>query len=276
MARPLRIEFAGAVYHVTAHGNGGDAVFYDDEDRMAFLSVLGEVCAEADWRVLCYCLLDDHLHLVIATDRATLSRGMRQLFGVYSQAFNRRHGRHGHLFQGRYKSILVETSVYLAQLCAYVLRSPVADGLVKGAKQWPWSSYRLNGGTEQAAWFDPAPLWDELGAKRSKATVAVATLARKNQPALQARGQLCYGGDAFAAKLAKKAGKLSAQHSRRTRAALSPDIAWYDGRYPQRTEAMARACLEGQHSRSDVARYYDVYPSTVSRVVQKFDAQNNT
>ena len=163
MARPLRIEFDGAVYHIMARGNAGDDIFRDDDDRAEFLSVLAEVCEGFDWRVLCYCLMANHIHLVIATDRATLSRGMRQVLGVYSQRFNRRHGRYGHVFQGRYKALLVETSAYLIQLCAYVLRNPVAAGLVSGAKQWPWSSYLLNSGKKRAAWFDPAPLWDELG-----------------------------------------------------------------------------------------------------------------
>ncbi len=282
MARPLRIEFDGAVYHVMARGNGGDAVFRDDEDRRVLLSVLGEVCASFDWRVLCYCLMDNHIHLVIATDRATLSRGMRQLLGVYSQRFNRRHGRQGHLFQGRYKALLVETSAYLVQLCAYVLRNPVAAGLVTGAKQWPWSSYGLNGGRTQAAWFDPQPLWDELGVDRTKAAGAVAALLRKDRPAPESRGQLCYGGDEFATDLSeklvrsRKTAAVSAEHPRRTLAALSPGIAWYAERYPNRSEAMARACLEGYHSRSDVARHYGVYPSTVSRAVQRFNAQNKT
>ena len=275
MARPLRIEFAGAVYHVMARGNGGDAVFRDADDRAKFLSILAEVCHEAGWRVLCYCLMNNHIHLVVATDRPTLSRGMRQLLGVHSQRFNRRHGRHGHLFQGRYQALLVETSAYLVQLCAYVLRNPVAAGLVAEAARWPGSSYRLNAGERRAVWFDPAPLWGELGAGANQAA-AIAALVTKDQPAPPARGQLCYGGDAFAAVLADKAGALSPEHPRRTIAALSPEIAWYDNRHGSRGEAMARACLEGRHSRTAVARYFGVYPSTVSRAVRKFDAQNKT
>ncbi len=282
MARPLRIEYAGAVYHLMAQGNGGDAVFRDEEDQAAFLKILAGVCADFEWRVLCYCLMETHIHLVVATGRPTLSRGMRQLLGVYSQSFNRRHGRAGHLFQGRYKALLVETSAYLVPLCGTVLRSPVTAGLVTGAKQWPWSSYGLNAGKQQAAWFDPVPLWDALGVQRAKAAVAVAALARKDRPAPEARGQLCYGGDAFAKKLArkltggKKTVELSAEHPRRALAALSPSLNWYEERYPRRSEAMARACLEGHHSRSDVARHYGVAPSTVSRAAQKFSAGKKT
>ncbi|MEX2616209.1 MAG: transposase [Alphaproteobacteria bacterium] len=275
MARPLRIEYAGAVYHIMARGNGGDAVFRDDDDRAEFLSVLGAMCGEAGWRVLCYCLLDNHLHLVAATDRPTLSRGMRQLLGVYSQRFNRRHSRRGHLFQGRYKALPVETSAYLTQVCAYVLRNPVEAGLAKAAADWPWSSYRFNAGKGRVAWFDPAPLWDELGVRRGRAA-GIAALAAKDAPAPEARGQLCYGGDDFAAALKAKAGRFSPEHPRATLAALSPEIAWYDERYPERAEAMARACRDGHHSRTAVARYYGVYPSTVSRAVKAFDAQSKT
>ncbi len=276
MARPLRIEFDGAVYHVMARGNGGDAIFRDDHDRDELLRVLGQVCRDFEWRVLCYCLMENHIHLVITTKRATLSRGMRQLLGVYSQGFNRRYDRQGHVFQGRYKALLVETSAYLTQLCAYVLRNPVAAGLVSGAKQWPWSSYLLNSGKKKLAWFDPKPLWKELGVDSATAPRSLAALLRKDQPSLEPRGQLCYGGDAFAAKIAKKVTALSAEHPRRTRAALSPSIAWYDEKSSSRTEAMVRACVEGHHSASDVARYHGVYPSSVSRAVARSGAKRKT
>ena len=276
MARPLRIEFAGAVYHLMARGNAGDDVFRDDEDRQQFLDILARTCAEEGWRVLCFCLMDNHVHLVVITDRATLARGMRQLIGVYSQRFNRRHGRHGHLFQGRYKSLLVETSAYLTQLCAYVLRNPVAAGLVPTPGAWPRSSYRWNSGGRRADWFDPLPLWGELGARAETASRLLAALTAKPREAPDVRGQLCYGGDQFAAGLAQRVKQLSPEHSRQQKAALSPAIAWYVAHYPDGDEAMARACLEGFHSRTAVARHYNVYPSTVSRAVQRFRAQNKT
>ena len=221
MARPLRIEFDGAVYHIMARGNAGDDIFRDDDDRAEFLSVLAEVCEGFDWRVLCYCLMANHIHLVIATDRATLSRGMRQVLGVYSQRFNRRHGRYGHVFQGRYKALLVETSAYLIQLCAYVLRNPVAAGLVSGAKQWPWSSYGLNSGRNGrtgsilrlcgASWGRMKP--ERAGRLRR----SCAKTSRRPRPAassVTAAMRLPPGW--------QKAAALSPEHPRRTRAALSP------------------------------------------------------
>ena len=95
MSRPLRIEFAGALYHVTSCGDGREVIFLDDEDRQGFLDVLSELVRDFNWAVHAYCLLDNHYHLLIETPESNLSRGMRQLNGVYTQRFNRRHGRVG-------------------------------------------------------------------------------------------------------------------------------------------------------------------------------------
>src|SRR3546814_7896989 len=104
MARPLRLELPGAAYHLTALGNGGQPVFRGAEDSLLFLEILGESCTRFDWRCFGYCLLPDRYHLVVETRQPTLARGMRQLNGRYTQAFNRRHGIGGHVFQGRYRS----------------------------------------------------------------------------------------------------------------------------------------------------------------------------
>ena len=106
MTRPLRIEFPGAIYHLTARGNGRAAIFLDDFDREVFLSVLGEVVGRYNWICHAYCLMSNHYHILIETPDCNLSQGMRNLNGIYTQKFNRRHGRVGHVFQGRFKSIL--------------------------------------------------------------------------------------------------------------------------------------------------------------------------
>jgi REP element-mobilizing transposase RayT len=106
MARPLRLEFPGAVYHVTSCGNSHAAIYLDHGDREAFLTILDVVCGRMHWVCYAYCLMTNHYHLVIETQDRTLSRGMCQLNGVYTQRFNRHHGRVGHVFQGRYKAIL--------------------------------------------------------------------------------------------------------------------------------------------------------------------------
>jgi len=141
MARPLRIEFPGAVYHVTSRGNANQAIFIDDKDRGRFLDVLLIVVERFNWFCHAYCLMESHFHLLIETPNGNLSKGMRELNGVYTQGFNQRYRRVGHLYQGRYKAIIVEKDNHLLSLCRYVVLNPVRVGLIKGPEKWRWSSY---------------------------------------------------------------------------------------------------------------------------------------
>jgi putative transposase len=146
MARPLRIEYDGALYHVTSRGNERKAIFKDDTDRELFLSTLAQVTERFHWTCHAYCLMDNHYHLVIETPDGNLSKGMRQLNGVYTQTFNRRHHRVGHLFQGRFKGILVQKESHYLEVCRYVVLNPVRAKAVKHPREWAWSSYRATGG----------------------------------------------------------------------------------------------------------------------------------
>lgn len=146
MARALRIEYPDAVYHVTSRGNARNRIFADDQDRENFLAVLGVVVKRYNWLCHAYCLMDNHYHLMIETPDANLSRGMRQLNGVYTQKYNWRHSKTGHIFQGRYKSILVEKENYLLELCRYVVLNPVRANMVEKAEEWKWSSYGATAG----------------------------------------------------------------------------------------------------------------------------------
>ena len=141
MTRPLRIEFAGAVYHITSRGNARENIFIDREDRRLFLSLLEDVKERYNWLWYGYCLMSNHYHLLIETPDGNLSRGMRQLNGVYTQRFNKRHGRTGHIFQGRFKAILMQKESYLLEVCRYVVLNPVRAGLVSYPEEWKWSSY---------------------------------------------------------------------------------------------------------------------------------------
>ena len=158
MARPLRIEFSGAVYHVTARGNARADIFHEDGDRELFLAVLEKVVRRFNWLCHAYCLMDNHYHLLIETPEGNLSAGMRQLNGVYTQAFNRSHGRDGHLFKGRFKSILVEKESHLLELCRYVVLNPERAKMVERPEQYPWSSYLPTLGAAAAPLF-PTTAW---------------------------------------------------------------------------------------------------------------------
>ena len=146
MARPLRLEFAGALYHLTARGDRQEPIFLDDGDRRRFLDLLGKEVIQQGWVCYAYCLMSNHYHLLIETVEANLIRGMRRLNGVYTQTFNRRRKKPGHVFQGRYKSILVDKENYLMELCRYVVLNPVRAKMAKGPEEWSWSSYGATAG----------------------------------------------------------------------------------------------------------------------------------
>ena len=141
MSRPLRVEYPGAVYHVTSRGNGRAVIFLSDADRRKFLDIMADTVQKYNWLCHAYCLLDNHYHLIIETPDPNLSLGMRQLNGVYTQAYNVAHHKVGHVFQGRYKAILVEKDSHLLELCRYVVLNPVRAGMVSEPRKWKWSSY---------------------------------------------------------------------------------------------------------------------------------------
>lgn len=150
MARPLRIEYDGALYHVTSRGNEKKPIFKDDTDCNIFLDTLHKVNKRYNWICHAYCLMDNHYHLVIETPDGNLSKGMRQLNGVYTQIFNKRHERVGHIFQGRYKAILIQKESHLLEVCRYVVLNPVRAKAVKSIKDWEWSSYRATVGKDKS------------------------------------------------------------------------------------------------------------------------------
>ena len=141
MARPLRIEYPGAWYHIMNRGRRGEKVFSDGKDYETFLILLQEAAEIFNLRVSAYCLMSNHYHLLVQTPNGNLSRVMRQINGVYTQRFNRRHRADGQLFRGRYKSILVEEDSYLLELLRYIHRNPVRAKMCTTVDEYPWSSH---------------------------------------------------------------------------------------------------------------------------------------
>lgn len=170
MARPLRIELAGGVYHVTSRGDRRENIYRSDEDRVEWLAVLGQLCARFNWRCHAWCQMSNHFHLVLETPDANLSQGMRQLNGVYTQRFNRDHGLAGHLFQGRFKAIPVERETYLLELARYVVLNPVRAGMVARPDDWSWSSYRaMVAAAPTPEWLESDWLLGQFGDERAQA-----------------------------------------------------------------------------------------------------------
>ncbi len=205
MARPLRIEYPGAVYHITSRGNEKKAVFKSDQDRINFLNIFQHVNKRYNWICHAYCLMDDHYHLLIETPDGNLSIGMRQLNGVYTQLFNKLHGRTGHLLQGRYKSILIQKDSHLLEVCRYVVLNPVRAKMVEAPNAWKWGSYRATAGREDR---HPCLTTDwvlgQFGGKRGKAEQEYRQFVQWGSDKniwTEVRGQAILGEEAFAERL---------------------------------------------------------------------------
>ncbi len=153
MVRPLRLQYPGAFYHITVRGNRRQDIFIDDFDRRHFLQVLAEIAFIRNIICYAYCLMGNHYHLEIETPDGNLADFMRDLNGIVSQDYNKRHEKTGHLFQGRYHSFLIEKETYLMQVARYVVLNPVRAGLVKKPEQWRWSSYRATLGEIESPSF---------------------------------------------------------------------------------------------------------------------------
>jgi|PersoiStandDraft_1058852.scaffolds.fasta_scaffold07155_4 putative transposase len=202
MSRALRLEYEGAVYHVTSRGNERAAIFRDDMDRARFLEIVGRVASHLGWIVHAYCLMGNHYHLLLETPRGNLSPGMQRINGRYTQFFNRRHRRVGHLLQGRYKAIHVEKEEHLLELCRYVVLNPVRARLVEQARDWRWSSYPATAGrTPPPKWLEVDWTLSQFGRRRKLARRIferfVADGRRAQSPLKKVRHQIYLGGESF-------------------------------------------------------------------------------
>jgi len=171
MARQLRIQFEGALYHIISRGNERMMIFLDETDRIKYLHILHTTIKRFNWLCHVYCLMGNHYHLMIETPDANLAKGMKYLNQTYSQFFNWKYNRVGHLFQDRYKSYIVQKEAYLLHCCRYIVLNPWEAGLVPHPKDWKWSSYRATAGLEKPASFLTTDwLLDIFGSDVSKAT----------------------------------------------------------------------------------------------------------
>jgi len=217
MARQLRLEYAGALYHVTARGKAQQNIYLDEQDRRRFLDLLGCEVSQQQWRCYAYCLMNNHYHLLLETPEENLSCGMRRLNSLYTQTFNRRHQQLGHVLQGRFKSILVEKEAYLLELCRYIVLNPVRAGLVKKVQDWPWSSYRVTMGQETTpSWVKTGGVYRLFHRSKDEARRRYQHYVRDGvhepSPWEHVRGQIFLGTEPFLASMAK----LVKRHSLKT------------------------------------------------------------
>lgn len=155
MPRDLRVNFPGAIYHVTSRGNNGRLIFVDDRDREQFLYRLAGVARALEWKCRAFCLMSNHYHLFVETPKGDLPEGMLRLNGPYARAFNKRHGRRGHLFENRYHAALIQDESHFLEVCRYIVLNPVRAGLCETPDEWRWSSYLATvGATRTPAYLD--------------------------------------------------------------------------------------------------------------------------
>ena len=272
MARPLRLEYPGAVYHVTSRGNARQDIVMDDRDRTLFLERLAHVIDRFGWRCHAYCLMDNHYHLLLETPQPNLSRGMRQLNGTYTQAVNRRHQRVGHLFQGRFTAILVEKEAHLLELCRYVVLNPVRAQMVPHPRLWAWSSYRATVG--EAA----SPPWltldwilgqfgQRVGPAQEQYRAFVAEGRKSPRPWEQLRGQIYLGSEAFIAQY--QPNRVLRDIPRRQTQAVRPTLTELFQRRGTKARLIAVAYRQYGYCLREIAAHVGVHEVTVSRRLKR-------
>ena len=279
MARPLRLEYPGALYHVTARGNARADIYLDDADRALFLDVYARVARRFNWVCHAYCLMSNHYHFVLETPDANLSKGMRQLNGVYTQRFNRRHGWTGHVLQGRFTAILVERESYLLELCRYVVLNPVRARMVRSAREWPWSSYRATAGQAAGSpWLSTDWVLSHFGRLRATAESAYREFVSegRDQPSIwdQLQQQMYLGSEPFIREAQRRlrASQDLSEVPRAQRRAPAKPLAMYAKQSRDHWIAMARAYASGGYTLKAIADHFGVHYSTVSRAVKNAEA----
>jgi putative transposase len=282
MARPLRIEFEGAVYHVTSRGDDRRGIFLDDADRSAFLEILGAVVDRFGWLCHAYCLMTNHYHLLMETPGANLSRGMRHLNGVYTQQFNRTHEQVGHVMQGRFKSILVDKDAYLLELARYVVLNPVRADMVRSARDWKWSSYRATAGQEPPLPFLAVEwLLSQFSTEPADAVVQYRRFVQQGRGIElwdQLRGGVLLGAERFVQEMTPRLHEIEHQReiprSQRLTARPSLDDLFSSiTSKAHRNQKIHEATRQHEYTLAQLQEHLGLHYSTISRIASRIDDQ---
>lgn len=283
MARPLRIQYEGALYHITSRGNARQDIFLDDKDRADFLASLSHIVDRFDWICHAYCLMTNHYHLMIETPRANLSQGMHLLNSIQSQGFNRRHGRVGHVLQGRFKAILVEKENHLLELARYIVLNPVRARAVAHPGDYPWSSYLATAGDSQPESFLTVDwILSQFGVNSAQASIAYRQFIKEGQgiPVWHAlRGGMFLGSDAFAKrmqeslvqrKLDTEIVKLQRFPDQRSLESIFEGVGTDRG---LRNKRVHEAVFRDGYALTEIGKYVGLHPATLSRIVKHIEEE---
>lgn len=278
MARPLRLEYPGALYHVTSRGDRREPIYDDDGDRTNWLEVLSKVCQRFNWRVHAYCLMDNHYHIVIETPEGNLSKGMRQLNGVYTQCYNRQHDRVGHVFQGRYKAILVDKENYLLELCRYVVLNPVRAHMITNVTEWPWSSYLSMIGADTAPeWLEIDWILSHFGSQRKRAREKYTNFIQEGMGLApiwkNLQHQIYLGDESFVAKhqaVLKDKESLDDIPMLQKRKLPKP-MSYYREKFKNENQAIFQTYISGGYTLKEIGDYYSKHYTTISRIIKSLE-----
>ena len=261
-------------------------IFLDDDDRELFLTVLAEAVEIFNWSVHSYCLMGNHYHLLLETPDSNLAKGMRHLNGVYTQRFNRQHKRVGHVFQGRYKAIIVQKESYLLELARYIVLNPVRARMVRSVKDWPWSSYRSSAGLAGCPdWLEIDWILSAFSDKRTESIKHYRAFVAegKNQPAPweNLKNQIFLGTDAFVKKMQAKVSPDEdlSEIPLGQRRPKPKSIDYYIARCNNRDEAIALAYDSGGYGLKEIGMHFGLHYSRVSRIIsgqRRVEAKDKT
>ncbi len=286
MSRPLRIEYPGALYHITSRGNAKQVIFLDDEDMLLFLRLLGKVVKEFEWNCYSYCLMDNHYHLLVETPKANLSRGMQLLNGTYAQKFNDRHKRVGHVLQGRYHSVIVDKEEYLLEVCRYIVLNPVRAGMVGNPAEYRWSCYLgILYQRKAVPFLDTSyvlSLFSQPGRKSEDEYRAFVSSGLGTDLWANLRGGIILGSDEFASQLQNRIGLIpNIRGVKRSQLyAGRPELASIFGPDKLDRDRRNQKILEAHSSHGytckEIANYLNLHHSSVCRAVRSEKGKNAT
>ncbi len=298
MARQWRIEYPNALYHVLSRGNGGQDIYRSDDDRHLFLSLLEDLSERFNIDIYAYVLMDNHYHLLLKTKNANLSKAMQWFGTTYTRKFNLNNHTSGHLFQGRFKSMIVENDAYLLRLSCYIHRNPLKAGMVKRLSDYPWSSYRFYAYKKKLPeWLNTRLILNQLSGKDKHRVyrIKVHQYSEEKDSLLDdIKHGLIYGSDKFVASIKKRflGNKQEAelpQHNRMYRdidakkllrsaaAFLNFDLkAFGNSKKPRLENKDNRDMLvyllkqTGRFSNQEIGNFFGLTYSAISRIANQF------
>lgn len=255
MARPLRIEYPDAVYHVMNRGAARQPIFLTQADRETFLRVLMEAWNRWRFKVHGYCLMDNHYHLCLQTPEANLSRIMRHINGVYTQRYNRIHDRDGPLFRGRYKALLIEAEDYLGQVIRYIHLNPVVAGIVKRPQNYPWSSHRDYLRAQVPEWLSKAWMLEMFETPRNfHEFVLAGNEAMLSEMYERRRWPIILGNEDFIERIRCAGKKPTREHVREDRRFVRPPLEKILTTVSRKFGVSLKRLVEGQRGDSNIER----------------------